>query len=247
MPCTPTASDPPIHSSPKRVGLEPPLRRKQSRARVARSACPRAQPDPVDDDVVLRSGFARNGDDRRIQEDRIGPHRAVLKLVCTGQGCPSNSKSAAVVKPAKCKGQNAAPRSSNVDLTRLFRGHRLSAGSRITVTQRNTNGEAFAFAIPRLSCRSSRSAVWRRGQAAQPPLTRGRSIRTSLLRGLAAVLSRRRGEIAGRRADPGGRLAAQGHVARLSAPSQYVRNRPPRSSTVMIASCPSWAAVSTMS
>jgi hypothetical protein len=41
------------------------------------------------------------------------------------------------------------PRSRDVDLTGLFRGHRLTAGSRITVTvtQRNTNGKAFVFAI----------------------------------------------------------------------------------------------------
>jgi hypothetical protein len=81
------------------------------------------------------------------------PTQAVLKLVCTGHGCPSKSKSAAAVKPAKCKGKKCRARSRNVDLTRLFRGHRLSAGSRITVTvtvtvtQRNTNGKAFVFAI----------------------------------------------------------------------------------------------------
>jgi Low-density lipoprotein receptor repeat class B len=77
------------------------------------------------------------------------PTQAALKLVCTGHGCPSKSNSAAAVKPAKCKGKKCRARSRNVDLTRLFRGLRLSAGSRITVTatQHNTNGKAFVFAI----------------------------------------------------------------------------------------------------
>jgi virginiamycin B lyase len=77
------------------------------------------------------------------------PTKAALKLVCTGHGCPSKSQSAAAVKPAKCKGKKCRARSHNVDLTRLFRGHRLSAGSLITVTvtQHNTNGKAFVFAI----------------------------------------------------------------------------------------------------
>jgi hypothetical protein len=77
------------------------------------------------------------------------PTKATLKLVCTGRGCPSTSQSAAAVKPAKCKGKQCHARSRDVDLTRLFRGHQLSAGSRVTltVTQHNTNGKAFVFAI----------------------------------------------------------------------------------------------------
>jgi hypothetical protein len=77
------------------------------------------------------------------------PTRAALKLVCTGNGCPSKSRSAAAVKPPKCKGKQCRARSRDVDLTSLFRGHALSAGGRITVTvtQRNTNGKAFVFAI----------------------------------------------------------------------------------------------------
>jgi streptogramin lyase len=77
------------------------------------------------------------------------PTRAVLKLVCAGQGCPSRSQSAAAVKPAKCKGKKCRTRSRDVDLSRVFRGHRLSTGSRITVTvtQHNTSGKAFVFAI----------------------------------------------------------------------------------------------------
>jgi virginiamycin B lyase len=77
------------------------------------------------------------------------PTRATLKLACTGRGCPSKSKSSAAVRPPKCKGKKCHARSRNVDLTRLFRGHRLGAGSRITVTvtQHNTNGKAFVFAI----------------------------------------------------------------------------------------------------
>ncbi len=77
------------------------------------------------------------------------PTKAVLKIVCTGHGCPSKSQSAAAAKPAKCKGKKCRARSRNVDLTGLFRGHPLSVGSRITVTvtQRNTNGKAFVFAI----------------------------------------------------------------------------------------------------
>ena len=64
-------------------------------------------------------------------------------------GCPSKSRSAAAVKPPKCKGKKCRARSRDVDLTGLFRGHALSVGSRITVTvtQRNTNGKAFVFAI----------------------------------------------------------------------------------------------------
>ena len=75
------------------------------------------------------------------------PTQATLKLACTGRGCPSKSKSAAAVRPPKCKGKKCHARSRNVDLTRLFRGHLLGAGSRITVTatQRNTNGKAFVF------------------------------------------------------------------------------------------------------
>ncbi len=77
------------------------------------------------------------------------PTRAALKLVCAGSGCPSKSRSAAAVKPPKCKGKKCHARSRDVDLTGLFRGHALSVGSRITVTvtQRNTNGKAFVFAI----------------------------------------------------------------------------------------------------
>ncbi len=77
------------------------------------------------------------------------PTKALLKVACTGNGCPSKSQSAAAVKPAKCKGKKCHARSRDVDLTRLFRGHQLSAGSRITVTvtQRNANGKAFVFAI----------------------------------------------------------------------------------------------------
>lgn len=77
------------------------------------------------------------------------PTHATLKLACTGHGCPSKSKSAAAVRPTKCKGKKCHARSRNVDLTRLFRGHRLGAGSHITVTvtQRNTNGKAFVFAF----------------------------------------------------------------------------------------------------
>jgi hypothetical protein len=77
------------------------------------------------------------------------PTKATLKLVCAGNGCPSRSKLAAAVKPAKCKGKKCRARSRNVDLTRPFRSHRLGAGSLITVTvtQRNTFGKAFVFAI----------------------------------------------------------------------------------------------------
>ena len=100
------------------------------------------------------------------------PTRAVLKLVCTGHGCPSKSQSAAAVKPAKCKGTKCRARSRNVDLTGLFRGHQLSVGSRITVTvtQRNTNGKAFEFAIrkaklpkPQIGCLAPGSRKLNRG------------------------------------------------------------------------------------
>ena len=77
------------------------------------------------------------------------PTPAALKVACSGHGCPSKSQSAGAVKPAKCKGKKCHARSRDVDLTRLFRGHALSVGSRITVTvtQRNTSGKAFVFAI----------------------------------------------------------------------------------------------------
>jgi hypothetical protein len=64
------------------------------------------------------------------------------------------------------------PRSRDVDLTGLFRGHRLTAGSRITVTvtQRNTNGKAFVFAIrkgklpkPQVGCLAPGSSKLNRG------------------------------------------------------------------------------------
>ena len=100
------------------------------------------------------------------------PTRAALKLVCTGHGCPSKSQSAAAVKPAKCKGKKCRARSRDVDLTGLFRGHQLSVGSRITVTvtQHNTNGKAFVFAIrkaklpkPQIGCLAPGSSKLNRG------------------------------------------------------------------------------------
>ena len=100
------------------------------------------------------------------------PTRATLQLTCKGGGCPSKSQSAAAVKPAKCKGKKCRARSRDVDLTRLFRGHRLSAGARIavTVTQRNTNGKAFVFAIrqgqlpkPQVGCLAPGSSRLNRG------------------------------------------------------------------------------------
>lgn len=100
------------------------------------------------------------------------PTEAVLKLVCTGHGCPSKSQSAAAVKPVKCEGKKCRARSHNVDLTRLFRGHQLSVGSRITVTvtQRNTNGKAFVFVIrkaklpkPQIGCLAPGSSKLNRG------------------------------------------------------------------------------------
>jgi hypothetical protein len=77
------------------------------------------------------------------------PTRAALKVACTGNGCPSKSNLSAAVKPAKCKGKKCRARSRDVDLSGLFRGHRLSVGSRVTVTvtQRNTNGKTFVFTI----------------------------------------------------------------------------------------------------
>ena len=77
------------------------------------------------------------------------PTPATLKVACTGHGCPSKSQSAAAVRPPKCKGKKCRARSRNVKLTGLFRGHRLSAGSRITVTvtQPRTSGKAFVFTI----------------------------------------------------------------------------------------------------
>ncbi|HXD66291.1 MAG TPA: hypothetical protein VNV17_16840 [Solirubrobacteraceae bacterium] len=100
------------------------------------------------------------------------PTKAVLKLVCAGHGCPSKSQSAAAVKPAKCKGKKCRARSRNVDLTGVFRGRQLSVGSRITVTvtQRNTNGKAFVFAIrkaklpkPQIGCLAPGSSKLNRG------------------------------------------------------------------------------------
>lgn len=100
------------------------------------------------------------------------PTRATLKLVCTGGGCPSKSQSATAVKPPTCKGKKCRARSRDVDLTGLFRGRRLSAGSRVTVTvtQRNTNGKAFVFAIrkgqlpkPQVGCLAPGSKKLNRG------------------------------------------------------------------------------------
>lgn len=100
------------------------------------------------------------------------PTRATLKLVCTGGGCPSRSQSATAVKPPRCKGRKCRARSRDVDLTGLFRGRRLSAGSRVavTVTQRNTNGKAFVFAIrkgqlpkPQVGCLAPGSKKLNRG------------------------------------------------------------------------------------
>ena len=100
------------------------------------------------------------------------PTKAALKLVCAGHGCPSKSQSAAAVKPAKCKGKKCRARSRDVDLTGLFRGHQLSVGSRITVTvtQHNTNGKAFVFAIrkaklpkPQIGCLAPGSSKLNRG------------------------------------------------------------------------------------
>jgi virginiamycin B lyase len=100
------------------------------------------------------------------------PTRATLKLVCTGGGCPSKSQSAAVVKPARCQGKKCRARSRDVDLTGLFRGRRLSVGSRVTVTvtQHNTNGKAFVFAIrkgqlpkPQVGCLAPGSSKLNRG------------------------------------------------------------------------------------
>jgi sugar lactone lactonase YvrE len=94
---------------------------------------------------------ASNGAATTVVAMRIAavPTKALLKLVCTGSGCPSKSQSAAAVTPVKCKGKQCRARSRDVDLTRLFRGHALSAGGRITVTvtQRNTSGKTFVFAI----------------------------------------------------------------------------------------------------
>ncbi len=77
------------------------------------------------------------------------PTKATLKAACTGHGCPAKSSLAAAVKPPKCTAKKCHARSRNVDLSRAFRGHALSPGSRVTVTvtQPNTSGKEFIFSI----------------------------------------------------------------------------------------------------
>jgi hypothetical protein len=84
------------------------------------------------------------------------PIGAKIVELCNGKGCPFASKTVAVTEPVVCKGKGKAKKckpatapSTNVDLSKPFKGRHLAYGDKLTVQISRTGyiGKVYAFKI----------------------------------------------------------------------------------------------------
>ena len=82
------------------------------------------------------------------------PSGGTVKIICRGRGCPLSLKSgllARICRARKCVATPIQAPASELELTRLFKGRRLSpgAGIRVSVVRAGWIGKSFTFAIRR--------------------------------------------------------------------------------------------------